>query len=455
MEYCELGDLSTFIKNKNTPRNALGGLPEDMVYHFVGQLASAMEFLRVHSLIHRDIKPQNILMSKNNASVFPLLKIADFGFARALPSTSMASTLCGSPLYMAPEILKGDKYDAKSDLWSLGAVLYECMLSRPPFRAQNHIELLKKIEMDQGAKFPDESTSNTTSPNPRLNESFKDLVRKLLKKNPVERISFEEFLLHPCVLSSPGFVPCTLLSSSSSPGVGLSTSQNVGQSLENSIASQFSSKSPKSYKEDHSSLEMQSHTIQSNSFNTPSDDLEAPFPGYNINALIFHNPEMSQSKTRGELSNPEYVLIEKKTETNGWIQRKPSKSATTSTLISQDLTISTPWNPSKTFCIKQHLQSEDGIIQLYAICGYAYEYVIQNLWNLNVNEPNDLEEIVMLDILCLEFYQVCLDLIRKTAFKRMITMESKTLFEWVESRFNFTLKYYSFKKLHKEKLSLN
>ena len=74
-----------------------------------------------------------------------MLKIADFGFARSLPSTSLAETLCGSPLYMAPEILRYEKYDAKADLWSVGTVLYEMVVGRPPFRATNHVELLRKI----------------------------------------------------------------------------------------------------------------------------------------------------------------------------------------------------------------------------------------------------------------------------------------------------------------------
>ncbi|EGO26925.1 hypothetical protein SERLADRAFT_343729, partial [Serpula lacrymans var. lacrymans S7.9] len=74
------------------------------------------------------------------------LKIADFGFARSLPNAMMAETLCGSPLYMAPEILRYEKYDAKADLWSVGAVLYEMAVGKPPYRAMNHVELLKKIE---------------------------------------------------------------------------------------------------------------------------------------------------------------------------------------------------------------------------------------------------------------------------------------------------------------------
>ena len=86
----------------------------------------------------------------------PVLKVADFGFARFLPQAMMAETLCGSPLYMAPEILSYQKYDSKADLWSVGAVLYEMAVGKPPFRAQNHIELLKKIDHSKGIKVPNE-----------------------------------------------------------------------------------------------------------------------------------------------------------------------------------------------------------------------------------------------------------------------------------------------------------
>jgi len=76
----------------------------------------------------------------------------------------MAETLCGSPLYMAPEILRYEKYDAKADLWSVGAVLYEMAIGKPPFRAMNHIELLKKIEHTKAIKFPDEVLAPEVDP---------------------------------------------------------------------------------------------------------------------------------------------------------------------------------------------------------------------------------------------------------------------------------------------------
>lgn len=224
MEYCELGDLSYFIKKRDTigrhettanmvkkyPNPAAGGLNEVIVRHFLKQLASAIEFLRANNLIHRDVKPQNLLLDPSpqfyarskpevmpyaaheksltpmvGVESLPTLKIADFGFARSLPTTSLAETLCGSPLYMAPEILRYEKYDAKADLWSVGTVLYEMMVGKPPFRASNHVELLRKIERGEDRiRFPEEVC---------LSDSMKKLIRALLKRNPVERISFPDF----------------------------------------------------------------------------------------------------------------------------------------------------------------------------------------------------------------------------------------------------------------------
>ncbi|RKP24493.1 kinase-like domain-containing protein, partial [Syncephalis pseudoplumigaleata] len=170
MEYCSLGDLTDFIKRRADRvglRGPAGGLKEPVVRHLLLQLARALEFLRSKNLIHRDIKPQNLLLlpnpladphhSGNPMEALPTLKIADFGFARFLPSQSMAETLCGSPLYMAPEILRYEKYDAKADLWSVGAVLYEMCCGRPPFRAHNHIELLHRIEKKaDNISFPED-----------------------------------------------------------------------------------------------------------------------------------------------------------------------------------------------------------------------------------------------------------------------------------------------------------
>lgn len=221
MEYCALGDLSYFIKKRDqlAQRHPLvssilqryasppdsRGLNQVIVINFIKQLASALKFLRSQNLVHRDIKPQNLLLclpvhSKDEFAAggyaglweLPILKIADFGFARFLPSTSMAETLCGSPLYMAPEILRYEKYNAKADLWSVGAVIYEMSVGRPPFRAANHVELLRKIE---AAK--DQITFPSVAQVP---DSIVRLICSLLKANPTERMGFQEFFEDPLVV---------------------------------------------------------------------------------------------------------------------------------------------------------------------------------------------------------------------------------------------------------------
>lgn len=97
---------------------------------------------------------------------------------------------------MAPEILRYEKYDAKADLWSVGAVLYEMAVGKPPFRAANHVELLKKIEHSKGIKFPDEDPQRVSDEQNTVTvvpSDVKILIRSLLKRHPVERSSFDEF----------------------------------------------------------------------------------------------------------------------------------------------------------------------------------------------------------------------------------------------------------------------
>ncbi|KAL2752654.1 hypothetical protein ACRALDRAFT_2029834 [Sodiomyces alcalophilus JCM 7366] len=236
MEYCELGDLSMFIKKRDKlgtnpathdmarkyPAVPNSGLHEVVARHFLQQLASALQFLRAQNYVHRDVKPQNLLLLPSpgfreqttrtilsgsddslipNAGLasLPMLKLADFGFARVLPSTSLADTLCGSPLYMAPEILRYERYDAKADLWSVGTVLYEMVTGRPPFRARNHVELLRKIEASEDrVKYPKDA---------QVSKEMVKLISKLLTRNPVERMRFEDFFNDPIVVGPiPGVV---------------------------------------------------------------------------------------------------------------------------------------------------------------------------------------------------------------------------------------------------------
>ncbi|KAI8876900.1 kinase-like protein [Backusella circina FSU 941] len=185
MEYCSMGDLSQFIKVKYECK----GLPDKIVRHFLYQLASALKFLRENNLVHRDIKPQNLLLVPPSHGELPIVKVADFGFARILPNRSLADTLCGSPLYMAPEILEFKKYDAKADLWSVGTVLYEMMIGKPPFQAANQPELIKKInDTKDQITFPTQQSPDLVH-----------LVKSLLKISPEERSDYAAFFFHPAI----------------------------------------------------------------------------------------------------------------------------------------------------------------------------------------------------------------------------------------------------------------
>ncbi|RVW95487.1 Serine/threonine-protein kinase ATG1a [Vitis vinifera] len=134
LEYCDGGDLAAYIHRR-------GRVPEAVARHFMRQLAAGLQVLHEKRLIHRDLKPQNLLLSTNEATTAPLLKIGDFGFARDL-TQGLADTQCGSPLYMAPEIIQNQKYDAKADLWSVGAILFQLVTGRPPFDGSTQFQVL-------------------------------------------------------------------------------------------------------------------------------------------------------------------------------------------------------------------------------------------------------------------------------------------------------------------------
>ncbi len=112
LEFCDCGDLHGLIQRQPQP------LSEDLALHFAQQLALGLQYVRARGIIHRDLKPQNLLLAsssttalvrfdKANPALFYqslILKIADFGFARWAQPQSLVQTLCGSPLYMAPEV---------------------------------------------------------------------------------------------------------------------------------------------------------------------------------------------------------------------------------------------------------------------------------------------------------------------------------------------------------------
>mmetsp|Transcript_5749 Transcript_5749/g.7887 ORF Transcript_5749/g.7887 Transcript_5749/m.7887 type:complete len:1068 (-) Transcript_5749:198-3401(-) len=201
LEYCGGGDVQRLIRTRKS-----GRLSERLTRRLMRDLSAGLKFLWGQELIHRDIKPQNLLLTgplpldeledisrleedeKIRRQVnFPSsrfsLKIADFGFARHLQTASLAETLCGSPLYMAPEILQHHRYDAKADLWSAGTVLFEMIAGRPPFNGENHIDLLRNIQR-KAVRLPGDV---------KVSKECVNLLRLCLNRNPLSRAGFKEF----------------------------------------------------------------------------------------------------------------------------------------------------------------------------------------------------------------------------------------------------------------------
>ncbi|XP_024441074.1 serine/threonine-protein kinase ATG1a isoform X3 [Populus trichocarpa] len=196
LEYCEGGDLAFYIQRH-------GKVTEAVARHFMRQLAVGLQVLQEKHLIHRDLKPQNLLLSSNDLT--PQLKIGDFGFARSLASSDLADTLCGSPLYMAPEIIQNKKYDAKADLWSVGAILFQLVTGKPPFDGNSQYQLFQNILTSTELRFPQGALEE-------LHPDCVDLCRGLLRRNPVERLTFKEFFNHKFLGE-----PRLLVSAKSSP----------------------------------------------------------------------------------------------------------------------------------------------------------------------------------------------------------------------------------------------
>ncbi len=182
MEYCSGGDLER-VHGKQ--------LGECAVQRIIHQLSKALRALNERNVVHRDLKPGNILLSSKKQDA--MIKLADFGFARRLGPDEYTRTFCGTPLYMAPEILAGDSYGLKSDLWSIGVLMYLFLTGRFPFEGATPHQVF--VALAQGVlRFPAEL---------EVSDLCMDLMRSLLQVNYKNRIEWKHFFEHPFVSTSP------------------------------------------------------------------------------------------------------------------------------------------------------------------------------------------------------------------------------------------------------------
>eukprot|EP00256_Glycine_max_P061285 XP_014630363.1 serine/threonine-protein kinase ATG1t isoform X2 [Glycine max] len=231
LEFCAGGNLASYIQNH-------GRVQQQIARKFMQQLGSGLKVLHSHDIIHRDLKPevsplrankkkgklqpishnglpklhekpfsslienllvvtiilrietsskilfalvllllnQNILLSSHGVEA--VLKIADFGLSRTVCPGEYAETVCGSPLYMAPEVLQFQRYDDKADMWSVGAILFELLNGYPPFNGRNNVQVLRNIRSCTCLPFSQLILSG-------LDPDCLDICSRLLRLNPV------------------------------------------------------------------------------------------------------------------------------------------------------------------------------------------------------------------------------------------------------------------------------
>jgi len=173
-EYCNHGDLVKLT----------GGKPikEKYVRKILSQVRNGLGYLHRNGIIHRDLKPQNVLVDGDG-----VIKITDFGFAKRSDAREiMSETMCGTPYYMAPEIIKNAKYNDKVDLWSFGIMMFQLLAGRLPFAARTHLDLLRKIERN-AVLLPHRI---------KVSGECEDLLYSLLQKDPLKRLDWDDFLEH-------------------------------------------------------------------------------------------------------------------------------------------------------------------------------------------------------------------------------------------------------------------
>jgi calcium/calmodulin-dependent protein kinase I len=162
------------------------------------KLASAIDYLHSRGIVHRDLKPENILL-KTSAPGAEVM-IADFGFARPM-NGSRRGTACGTPGYVAPEVVQGEPYGAEVDCWSLGVILFILLCGYPPFPGANHATVLDKVvkaEYTFESPYWDE-----------VSDEAKDLVSELLTVDRTKRLAASGILAHPWMAETRASVVST------------------------------------------------------------------------------------------------------------------------------------------------------------------------------------------------------------------------------------------------------
>ena len=177
MEYIQGGNIYSYV-----PKNGIRKISTQQVASIIKDVISATYFLHnmIPPIIHRDIKPENVLLGSGMQA-----KLTDFGWSNYMQGEYKRTTVCGTPIYLAPEMISNSGHDEKVDIWCIGVLLFELMTGVQPWKGTD----VNTVKMNI-------SRLNINWPK-NMDKKARDLISKILKYYPYERISLENLLMHP------------------------------------------------------------------------------------------------------------------------------------------------------------------------------------------------------------------------------------------------------------------
>ncbi|KAJ6247844.1 serine/threonine-protein kinase dclk3 [Anaeramoeba flamelloides] len=184
MEYVSGGEL--FNKLQQVEK-----FSEHKTAKIIKMILLALQYLHKNKIVHRDLKPENLLYTEENDEI--IVKLTDFGLSKILSSRDMMTTACGTPYYVAPEIIKREPYGPSVDIWSTGVIIYVLLTGCAPFYDDSIPKMFDKIK--RGA---------VTFPLPEwdgLSKEVIEFIKRFLTVDVNKRITIEEALEHPWILS--------------------------------------------------------------------------------------------------------------------------------------------------------------------------------------------------------------------------------------------------------------
>mmetsp|Transcript_7643 Transcript_7643/g.8776 ORF Transcript_7643/g.8776 Transcript_7643/m.8776 type:complete len:373 (-) Transcript_7643:546-1664(-) len=188
MEYIKGGELFHGLES-------VKHYTEENVVHIVRTLAKALKYCSDRGIIHRDVKAENILLKEDDTNSDIVL--VDFGFAahvkKGLAGMSELKTKCGTPLYIAPEIVRDEEYNFKCDIWSLGVVACVLLAGVPPIPATTQTELFQKLKFQETWEFEPAIAWA------KVSDLAKDFLKKVLEFDPEDRYDYDQILAHPWI----------------------------------------------------------------------------------------------------------------------------------------------------------------------------------------------------------------------------------------------------------------